>query len=319
MQSPVTPLIQSPRPPHTSICGPGNGTFLLEGQLWFQYGGMLTPAFHHDILRPSMGHMAYSVQLMVVSPPLFHLHISHQAQSQFTLKQIYLSNIHQTQPPRIMRSIPETHTSHTRSAHTHCQMLKLPSTAKPVPSCRHMDTLLPILCGTHLNTHVLLPYRDKNLQLWWGCIWVPRVLSSGWEPLFWDRFNYQGEKVSPAEGGRAGEGEEMEALGLPGHPPLCQSECGQERPEPLGRSTQEGQTLHTGPTSTDEEWEQLVWQGPPCWGGQGHVQGSGDNNQWHLLDPLFSGLPPCASAEVPEEIQRLLGDGASITWWVSWR
>ena len=34
----------------------------------------------------------------------------------------------------------------------------------------------------------------------------------------------------------------MEALGLPGHPPLCQSECGQERPEPLGRSTQEGQT-----------------------------------------------------------------------------
>ena len=38
------------------------------------------------------------------------------------------------------------------------------------------------------------------------------------------------------------------------------------------------------------------------------------NNQWHLLDPLFSGLPPCASAEVPEEIQRLLGDGASITW-----
>ena len=85
----------------------------------------------------------------------------------------------------------------------------------------------------------------------------PRVLSSGWEPLFWDRFNYHGEKVSPAEGGKAGEGEK-EDLGLPGHPPLCQSECGQERPEPLGRSTQEGQTLHTDPASTDGEWKQLV-------------------------------------------------------------
>ena len=86
----------------------------------------------------------------------------------------------------------------------------------------------------------------------------PRVLSSGWEPLFWDRCSDQGKEGSPAEGGRAGEGEEQEALGLPGHPPLCQSECGQERPEPLGRSTQEGQALHSGPASTDGEWEQLV-------------------------------------------------------------
>ncbi|XP_065769667.1 cytochrome P450 4A24-like isoform X3 [Muntiacus reevesi] len=45
-----------------------------------------------------------------------------------------------------------------------------------------------------------------------------------------DRHSDQGEEGSPAEGGRAGEGEEQEALGLPGHPPLCQSECGQERP-----------------------------------------------------------------------------------------
>ncbi|XP_055442943.1 cytochrome P450 4A24-like isoform X2 [Bubalus kerabau] len=45
-----------------------------------------------------------------------------------------------------------------------------------------------------------------------------------------DRCSDQGEEGSPAEGGRAGEGEEQEALGLPGHPPLCQSECGQERP-----------------------------------------------------------------------------------------
>ncbi|XP_020724407.2 cytochrome P450 4A11-like isoform X2 [Odocoileus virginianus] len=45
-----------------------------------------------------------------------------------------------------------------------------------------------------------------------------------------DRRSDQGEEGSPAEGGRAGEGKEEETLGLPGHPPLCQSECGQERP-----------------------------------------------------------------------------------------
>ena len=83
---------------------------------------------------------------------------------------------------------------------------------------------------------------EGHMGLWWGCIWAPRVLSSGWEPLFWDRCSDQGEEVSPAEGGRAGEGEEKEDLGLPRHPPLCQSKCRQERPEPLGRSTQEGHT-----------------------------------------------------------------------------
>ena len=37
--------------------------------MWFQYQGMLTPALHHDILKPSMGNMTHSVQLMVVNPP----------------------------------------------------------------------------------------------------------------------------------------------------------------------------------------------------------------------------------------------------------
>ncbi|XP_023975565.2 taurochenodeoxycholic 6 alpha-hydroxylase-like isoform X2 [Physeter macrocephalus] len=41
-----------------------------------------------------------------------------------------------------------------------------------------------------------------------------------------DRWSDQAEEGSPAEGGRAGEGEEQEALGFPGHPPLCQSEYG---------------------------------------------------------------------------------------------
>ncbi|KAJ1063750.1 hypothetical protein K5549_009062 [Capra hircus] len=35
--------------------------------MWFRYQWMLTPAFHRDILKPSMGHMAYSVQLMVAA------------------------------------------------------------------------------------------------------------------------------------------------------------------------------------------------------------------------------------------------------------
>uniref|UniRef100_A0A8C6DZA7 Uncharacterized protein n=1 Tax=Moschus moschiferus TaxID=68415 RepID=A0A8C6DZA7_MOSMO len=55
-----------------------------------------------------------------------------------------------------------------------------------------------------------------------------------------DRRSDQGEEGSPAEGGTAREGEDQEALGFPGHLPLCQSECGQERPEPLGRSKPEG-------------------------------------------------------------------------------
>ena len=61
-------------------------------------------------------------------------------------------------------------------------------------------------------------------------------------PLFWGRHSDQGEEGSPAGGGTAREGEDLEALGLPGHPSLCESECGQERPKPLCRSTQE---VHT--------------------------------------------------------------------------
>ncbi|XP_027820318.1 taurochenodeoxycholic 6 alpha-hydroxylase-like isoform X2 [Ovis aries] len=41
-----------------------------------------------------------------------------------------------------------------------------------------------------------------------------------------DRCSDQGEEGLPEEGGRAGEGEEKEDLGLPRHPPLCQSKYG---------------------------------------------------------------------------------------------
>uniref|UniRef100_A0A8D1HRB0 Uncharacterized protein n=1 Tax=Sus scrofa TaxID=9823 RepID=A0A8D1HRB0_PIG len=41
------------------------GLLLLNGQTWFQRRRMLTPAFHYDILKPYVGLMAKSVQVML--------------------------------------------------------------------------------------------------------------------------------------------------------------------------------------------------------------------------------------------------------------
>ncbi|XP_062047245.1 cytochrome P450 4A7 [Lepus europaeus] len=43
----------------------GYGLLLLEGQTWFQHRRMLTPAFHYDILKPYVGLMVDSVQVML--------------------------------------------------------------------------------------------------------------------------------------------------------------------------------------------------------------------------------------------------------------
>uniref|UniRef100_A0A8C4MBY8 Uncharacterized protein n=1 Tax=Equus asinus asinus TaxID=83772 RepID=A0A8C4MBY8_EQUAS len=64
---PVIPLILSLAPTHNPISGPGYGLLLLNGQTWFQHGRMLTPAFHYNILKPYVGLMADSVQVM--KPP----------------------------------------------------------------------------------------------------------------------------------------------------------------------------------------------------------------------------------------------------------
>ena len=72
-------------PPHTYLW-PGYGLLLLDGQTWFQHRRMLTPAIHHDILKPYVGIMADSVRVMLVSPSLSHLHTP------------TLSTIHQIEP-----------------------------------------------------------------------------------------------------------------------------------------------------------------------------------------------------------------------------
>uniref|UniRef100_A0A5F9DJ24 Cytochrome P450, family 4, subfamily A, polypeptide 5 n=1 Tax=Oryctolagus cuniculus TaxID=9986 RepID=A0A5F9DJ24_RABIT len=43
----------------------GYGLLLLNGQPWFQHRRMLTPAFHYDILKPYVGLMVDSVQIML--------------------------------------------------------------------------------------------------------------------------------------------------------------------------------------------------------------------------------------------------------------
>ncbi|NP_001093653.1 cytochrome P450, family 4, subfamily a, polypeptide 29 [Mus musculus] len=43
----------------------GHGLFFLNGDEWFQHRRLLTPAFHYDILKPYVGIMADSVQVML--------------------------------------------------------------------------------------------------------------------------------------------------------------------------------------------------------------------------------------------------------------
>ncbi|XP_017901982.1 PREDICTED: cytochrome P450 4A10 [Capra hircus] len=191
----------------------GTGLLLLEGETWFQHRRMLTPAFHHDILKPYLGLMADSVRGMLDKWEEF---------------------VSQDSSLEILGDI----------------------------SLMTLDTIMK--CAFSHQGSV------RN-----------------------DRCSDQGEEGSPAEGGRAGEGEEKEALGLPGHPPLCQSELWAGE-------------MENGSSLSDEDLRAEV--DTFMFGGH-DTTASGIS--W-ILYALAS--HPEHQQRCREEIQSLLGDGASITW-----
>lgn len=49
------------------IPSPGKGLLVLHGPKWFQHRKLLTPGFHHDVLKPYVAVMANSARVMLVS------------------------------------------------------------------------------------------------------------------------------------------------------------------------------------------------------------------------------------------------------------
>ena len=163
--------------------------------MWFQYWGMLTSAFHHDILRPSMGHMAYSVQLMVVSPPLFHLHISHQAQSiVHSQTDISVKHPSDTAPQNNAVNPRDTHVTHWKCTNTlsNAETLLQPSlfpladtwthyypsyvahTSTHICYC-HIEVRFAAMMGLHLG--------PQSPQLWLGTTVLGQIQLSRGESL----------------------------------------------------------------------------------------------------------------------------------------
>uniref|UniRef100_A0A8C5UL65 Cytochrome P450 family 4 subfamily A member 11 n=1 Tax=Microcebus murinus TaxID=30608 RepID=A0A8C5UL65_MICMU len=122
----------------------GYGLLLLNGQKWFQHRRLLTPAFHYDILKPYVGLMADSVQVMLDK---------------------WEELASQDSPLEVFQTV----------------------------SLMTLDTIMKCAFS-----------HQGSFQL--------------------DRRSDPVEEGSPAGGRRAGEGQEEEALGLPGHPPLGQRE-----------------------------------------------------------------------------------------------
>ena len=119
----LAPLIQSPRHPpsphrHTPICGQGIIFCRWRGRCGSSAGGYWSQPSTMTSWSPPWGSWPtlsnwwWWVHLSLICT--YHSKLN----PQFPLKQIYPSNIHQTQPPRIMRSTPETGTLHTR-VHKH--------------------------------------------------------------------------------------------------------------------------------------------------------------------------------------------------------
>lgn len=56
-------LTSSPSP----IPSPGKGLLVLEGPKWSQHRKLLTPGFHHDVLKPYLAVFAASAHAMLVN------------------------------------------------------------------------------------------------------------------------------------------------------------------------------------------------------------------------------------------------------------
>lgn len=112
---------------------------LLNGQTWFQHRRMLTPAFHYDILKPYVGLMADSVQVMLVSSNPAHLHSHPQ---------------HNSQSPLSDSCVPQTSIRHgiTHLYHTTRQgSLRMDGTRKHPGTC----------------FHPLFTHCPQKTQSWW--------------------------------------------------------------------------------------------------------------------------------------------------------
>uniref|UniRef100_A0A8C4MDX5 Uncharacterized protein n=1 Tax=Equus asinus asinus TaxID=83772 RepID=A0A8C4MDX5_EQUAS len=142
----------------------GYGLLLLNGQTWFQHGRMLTPAFHYNILKPYVGLMADSVQVM------------------------------------------------------------LDKWEELIRQDSHLE----------IFGHISLMTLDA----------IRKCTFSHQGTVQTDRPSDQAEEGSTAEGGRAGEGHEEEALGFPGHPPLCQRTTWTRCPTPPCASRRHCDSIH---------------------------------------------------------------------------
>lgn len=163
---------------------------------------------------------------------------------------------------------------------------------------------------SHLHMHLWL-HRTHTLGSGIVCITV--ALCSVWQVLSWDRWSDQNEEGSVAEWGRVSDGQEEEALGFLGHPVVCQSEWGTRLrfgPEVQMRYKVCFLTfiqMEDGKSLSDEDLRAEV----DTFMFEGHdTTASGISWVFYAL-----ATHPEHQERCREEVQSILGDGTSVTWW----
>ncbi|CAD7684335.1 unnamed protein product [Nyctereutes procyonoides] len=266
---------------------------------WFQHRRMLTPAFHYDILKPYVRLMADSVQVMLNSHLEIFEHVSLMTLDTIMKCAFSYQGNHQADSP--------LHSSSDAS-------LQL----EPSAPSSFMNSQSYIQAIKDLNYLVYSWVRNvfyqKDIFYWLtskaaGTTSPPACPST-------HRPSDQAEEGSATGGGRAGEGQEQEALGLPGHPPLSQSECGRGGlsicPQ-VGSKGEDSKSALSG-SSQMENRRGLSDK---------DLRAEVDTFMFEGHDTTASGISwtlytlathPEHQQRCREEIQSLLGDGASITW-----